>query len=125
MAGGTLVTISGTGFSADNKVLFGDVQASSVVVVSSTQITAVSPAYSVGAGVDVVVQNQNGASPTSGSEIAPYVFAYYPTLSSITDVNGYPLSAAAPGTVIVIKGVGFGTRLPPSLTWRWDSAPRQ
>lgn len=109
--GGTLVTITGTGFTdaAHTTVYFGGVTASTVDVLSSTQMTAVSPAYTVGAGVDVVVQNQNGASATGGGEIAPYVFGYYPTINSVTDANGHLLNEAAPGTSIVLNGVGFGT----------------
>jgi len=42
--GGTTVTITGTGFTGATKVLFGGLAATSFSVVSSTQITAVSPA---------------------------------------------------------------------------------
>jgi hypothetical protein len=43
-SGGTKVTITGTGFSGATKVLFGQKAAKSFAVVSSTKITAVSPA---------------------------------------------------------------------------------
>jgi hypothetical protein len=42
--GGTTVTITGTNFTGATKVLFGTVAATSYSVVSSTKITAVSPA---------------------------------------------------------------------------------
>ena len=54
-AGGTAVTVTGTGFAADATVRFGSTQATSVVVVGPTSITCVSPA---GTGVvDVSVTN--------------------------------------------------------------------
>ena len=53
-AGGTLVTITGKGFSAPATVKFGAASATSVTVKSSTSITAVAPAGAVGT-VDVTV----------------------------------------------------------------------
>ncbi len=59
-AGGTAVTITGTGFTGTVAVDFADTAATSVVVVSDTQITCVTP---VGAGtVDVTVTNAKGTS---------------------------------------------------------------
>jgi hypothetical protein len=43
-AGGTTVTITGSGFTGATKVVFGVVAATSYTVVSDTEITAVSPA---------------------------------------------------------------------------------
>lgn len=45
MAGGTLVTLSGSGFVAGMSVLFGSQPASNVQVQSPTQATCVTPAY--------------------------------------------------------------------------------
>jgi hypothetical protein len=53
-AGGTPVTITGTGFASGATVTFGGVAATGVTVVSPTTITATTPAHAVGA-VDVVV----------------------------------------------------------------------
>ena len=50
IAGGTPVTITGSGFAGPTSVAFGANAATSVVVVSATQITAVSPASTTGAG---------------------------------------------------------------------------
>lgn len=47
MAGGTAVTIVGGGFNTGATVLFGETPATSVVVVSPTQITCVTPAHPV------------------------------------------------------------------------------
>jgi len=61
--GGTAVTLTGTGFTADspgpNAVTFDGVSATSIVTVNDTTITCVTPA---GSGtVDVVVTNNFGA----------------------------------------------------------------
>lgn len=57
--GGTPVTITGTGFSSDCTVDIGGAAATSVVVVSSTQITCVTPARTAGAKT-VTVTNAGG-----------------------------------------------------------------
>jgi IPT/TIG domain-containing protein len=71
-AGGTLVTITGTGFNCVTGVSFGTTQATSYTVVSPTEITAISPAGAAGA-VDVTVGNCNGTSPTGGADQFTYV----------------------------------------------------
>src|SRR6202035_466621 len=62
-SGGTPVTISGTNFASGATVTFGGTAANNVVVVSSTTITATTPAHAAGA-VNVVVTNSNGQSGT-------------------------------------------------------------
>jgi IPT/TIG domain len=65
VAGGTAVTLTGTGFAEATGVTFGGVAATSVVIVSSTSITCVSPANSAGAK-DVVVLDPNGNGTKTG-----------------------------------------------------------
>lgn len=60
-AGGTNVTLTGTGFAAGAAVSFGGIAASSVAAGSSTSIMATTPAQGAGA-VDVVVTNADGLS---------------------------------------------------------------
>lgn len=57
-AGGTPVTITGTGFMEGAKVTFGNMAATAVVISSPTSLTAVTPAHTGGV-VDVVVTNTN------------------------------------------------------------------
>jgi hypothetical protein len=65
VAGGTAVTITGTNFAAGATVTFGSNAATNVVVVSGTQITATTPAGSVGAvTVTVTVNGQAGSLAT-------------------------------------------------------------
>jgi hypothetical protein len=72
-AGGTSVTITGTGFNCVTGVKFGTATAT-FTVVNSTTITATSPAGSVGP-VDVTVTNCNGTSPTNPNDQFTYVAA--------------------------------------------------
>ncbi|WP_428151854.1 IPTL-CTERM sorting domain-containing protein [Brevundimonas sp.] len=82
VAGGTLVTLTGTGFTAATAVTFGGTAATNVTVVSATQITARSPA--AGAGVaDVAVTGPGGTSANTPADNFTYVAgpAPVPTMS--------------------------------------------
>jgi hypothetical protein len=82
-AGGTSVVITGTGFSGASAVEFGPVAATGFVVNSATQITATSPAESVGT-VDVTVVTPGGTSAVSSADS----FSYGATISGVvTDAN--------------------------------------
>ena len=61
--GGTSVTITGTGFLAGATVKLGGTSATSVALVNSTSITAISPAHAAGA-VSVLVTNTDAQSGT-------------------------------------------------------------
>lgn len=63
-AGGTSVTIQGTSFQSGASVTFGGIAATSVVVVSPTQITCVTPALAAGTLNDVKVTNPSAISGT-------------------------------------------------------------
>jgi hypothetical protein len=65
-AGGTSVTISGTGFTGATGVTFGGTAATAVVVVNANTITATSPAKTAGT-YDVRVTTPNGTSPIAAS----------------------------------------------------------
>jgi hypothetical protein len=60
-AGGTAVTLAGSGFQAGGTVTFGGVAATNVLRVSATTITATTPAHAAGA-VTVVVTNPDNVS---------------------------------------------------------------
>lgn len=59
-SGGTAVTITGTNFVSGATVTFGGTAATNVTVVSSTSLTATTPAHAAGA-VNVVVTDSNGS----------------------------------------------------------------
>lgn len=73
LAGGTLVTLTGTNLTGASAVTFGGTPATGVTVVSPTQITALTPA---GSGtVDVVVTTAGGPSAIGSSARFTYVAA--------------------------------------------------
>ncbi len=102
VSGGTAVTVTGTNFAGGATVLFGSTAATGVTVVSSTSITATTPAHAAGA-VSVVVTNADSQSGTlangytfTSPNPAPTVTALNPTSGT---VNG--------GTPVTISGTGF------------------
>ena len=98
-SGGTAVTVTGTGFAPGAEVDFGTTAAGSVTVDSGTQITATSPAGSIGP-VDVSVTTSQGTSPNDPGD----VFIYgAPVFDSLRPVSG-PTSG---GTSVTITGTGF------------------
>ena len=68
VAGGTKVTISGTGFSTVHNVKFGTTTAKSFTVKSSTQIVATSPAHAAGQ-VKISVTTAVGTTPATSSDL--------------------------------------------------------
>jgi hypothetical protein len=100
LAGGTSVTISGTGFTGATVVYFGTIAASIFQVESPTQITATSPAEAA-ATVNVTVVSPGGSSAVSSADRFTYQVA--PTVTSINPSRGL----AAGGTSVVITGAGF------------------
>lgn len=101
VVGGTVVTITGTGFLPGATVKFGATQATFATVVSPTRIDVTSPP---GAGVvDVVVTVNANASPT-GPQAR---FAYSgPTVESVSPIAG-PLAG---GGTVTIKGKNFNSQ---------------
>lgn len=97
--GGTIVTITGTGFVPGAVVKFGEVQAFATVV-NATSISATVPP---GSGiVDVTVTVNGTISPVGGQT----KFSYDgPTVSGVAPIAG-PLQG---GTFITIKGTNFTT----------------
>lgn len=102
-AGGTNITIGGTGFRPGATVTVGGVVCTNVVVVSSSSITCTTGAGTAGAA-DVVVTNPNNAAGTlSGS------FTISPPASSPTQAPTSPsTSAAEPATTTIPTGVTPG-----------------
>ena len=97
-SGGTSVTISGSNFAAGASVTFGANPATNVVVVSSTSITATTPAASPGAvTVAVTVNGQSGSLANGFTYVAP------PTVTSTNPNSG----STAGGTSVTITGTNF------------------
>ncbi|MBO7746880.1 IPT/TIG domain-containing protein [Paenibacillus sp. MWE-103] len=97
-AGGTSVTITGTGFTGATAVNFGGEAAASFEVDSNTQITAVAPAGTAGA-VDVTVTTIGGTATAA----AGYTYVAAPTIASVSPSAGPTVG----GTIVTIAGTGF------------------
>jgi hypothetical protein len=98
-AGGTPVTVTGTGLTGATSVSFGARQATDVVVVSDTRITARTPP---GTGtVNVTVTGPGGSSP----DVVPYTYVEFdiPAITALVPDHG-PVSG---GTVVSVTGSGF------------------
>ncbi len=99
VAGGTPVTITGTGFEVGATVTLGGVAATSVLVTSNTTLTATTGPHAAGS-VDVVVTNPGGQAGTLANGFS-YVVG--PTVSSVA-----PNSATTAGGVqVTITGANF------------------
>ena len=97
VAGGTGVTITGTGFAAGDTVAFGGSAATGVIVNSATSITANAPpgnSQMVGGTVDVTVTGPGGTSSTGPADEFTYL------VSSST----YSISLAASTTSPAVGG---------------------
>jgi hypothetical protein len=108
LAGGSNVTLAGTGFVNGATVAFGVVAATAVTVVNATTITATTPAHASGA-VDVVVTNPDG----QAAVLSPgYTFSAVPALPGAKP-PGPPLSVPSPLPTARPPGTLFGG-MPPS-----------
>ncbi|MEV8333311.1 IPT/TIG domain-containing protein [Streptomyces niveus] len=90
-AGGTSVTLTGTGFTGATAVTFAGLPATSFTVNSATQITAVTPAGSDGAAVVTVT--------TPGGTSAPDAFFFYAAPPVL--ISGAPAQGPTTGGVVV------------------------
>jgi formylglycine-generating enzyme required for sulfatase activity len=98
VAGGTTITITGSGLGATTSVTVGGIPATGLVIVSATKVRAVTPAGTLGPR-DVTLATPWGTTTrTSG-------FTYFPppTVTGVTPSVG----PAAGGTVITITGTNF------------------
>ena len=97
-AGGTSVTLTGTGLTGTTSVTFDGVPATSVLVVDDTTVTATTPAHVAGA-VDVQVTTPGGSATASSA----FTYVAAPTLISIAPADG----PAAGGTSVTLTGTGL------------------
>ncbi len=98
-AGGTVITLTGSGFLTGVNVLFGTSPATAVTVNSTTQLTATTPATPVSV-VSVTTRNTDGQ---SASLLRAFRFVAPPSVTGAApdegDVGG--------GTVVRVTGAGF------------------
>lgn len=98
VAGGTNVTITGTGFVAGATIMFGGAQCIAPIVSSSTSLTCTTPSFPAGTA-NVVITNPDGQMSS------PSIFTYMPMplVNSVAPSSG-PVSG---GTTITMTGTGF------------------
>jgi hypothetical protein len=84
IAGGTVMTITGTNFNAASAVKFGSTPATGFTVDSDTQITATAPAGTVPGPVDLTVTTLAGTSPTTSHDQFTYTACVVPKLKGKT-----------------------------------------
>jgi hypothetical protein len=111
-AGGTTVTISGSGFSGATAVDFGTSRAASFAVVSDTQVTATSPAGAMGV-IDVSVTAAGGTSATGSADLYTYVAA--PSNTALPQISG----SARRGQTLQAS-TGSWTNSPASYIYQWQ-----
>ncbi len=97
-SGGTTVTLTGTNLLGATAVRFGAVDATSFMVVSATQITAVAPPGSGTVQITAVT-------PGGTSNGVPYTYVPTPVLTGLSPTQG-PLDA---GTTVTLFGSGLTT----------------
>ncbi len=105
IAGGTLVTITGTGFGTSaaplvTAVTFGGTPATSFSVLLDTTISAIAPAHAAGI-VDVIVTAGGVNSDNTAAD--NYIYGDAPVVTAISPTSGN----IAGGTVVTITGTGF------------------
>ena len=130
LAGGTTVTITGSGFTGATAVNFGSTPASSFTVNSDSQITATSPAAAGVGPVDVTVTTPDGTSVTGAADQYTYIYAFTgfqspvanpPTVNEVNRGQAIPLQWSLGGDYgLNILAAGYPTVQQVSCT---SSAP--
>ena len=100
LAGGTAVTLNGTGFGSGASVTIGGTAATGCTVVSGTTITCTTPSGTAGAKNVVVTQPGGSSTLTNG-----YTYQAAPSLTSISPTSG----TTAGGTAVTLTGTSFAT----------------
>ena len=122
-AGGTAVSITGSGFTGATSVTFGGVAASNLTVVSDTQLTVTAPPGSAGPATVTVTSPLGTASTTAANQ---YIYADTPVVSGISPSsgpNGGGTSVTITGSSLTgVTAVSFGTVAASNVIVESDSA---
>ena len=117
LAGGTSVTITGSGFTGETAVHFGSAAATNVLVnAAGTQITATSPAGAAAGTVDVTVTGPGGVSVASPAD----KFTYTAADSLGVYSGGYWYFNVNGTTQIVASPAGWAGATPVVGDWNGD-----
>jgi hypothetical protein len=99
-AGGSRVTITGTGFTGATAVTFGATAGTNMTVFSSTKINVTSPAHTAGI-VNVKVTTPGGTSAISTAD--RFTYSAPPKVTGISPASG----SHAGNTLVTVTGTGF------------------
>ncbi|MDR3642476.1 MAG: IPT/TIG domain-containing protein [Candidatus Doudnabacteria bacterium] len=129
-AGGTSVTITGSGFNDATAIYFGNTAATSFATTSDTSITATSPATSSAGTVDITVVSPEGTSAKNDAD----QFTYVPTVNTLDCSAQYSTNAI--NIVVITHGWNdnattltgwvqtmarsIANRIPPAELASWD-----
>lgn len=97
LAGGTTVTLTGTGLTGATEVRFGATPATNVTVVNGTTVTAVAPAAATAGAVDVTIVTPAGTWTTRGA------FTYFDPAGAFTAFAVSP-RLVRPGDTVTLTG---------------------
>ncbi len=111
--GGTPITITGQYLAGTTAVTIGGVPCTNVVSVSSTQVTAVTPAGSVGA-VDVVITGTKGALTVAGG--FTYLAVIVPSWATLIEAMPDPAVVTDPALRAAIVATNYAWRVRDSGT---------
>ena len=107
-AGGTSVTISGTQFTNNAKVLFGNNEAT-ISNISSTSITAISPPSSIDGDVDIEVVSSGSVAVGKVASLQGFTYTLAPSVVKTVT------------SIIVTQGTISSGSYPVTVTWNLDT----
>ena len=107
LAGGTVVTITGSGLSGTSEVDFGGTASPEVSVVSANKVQAVAPSTQFPGRVDITVSNEAGSSATSVADLYTYGTPP-PAVATAAALN------ATPSQVVLGGRVSFAASVTPT-----------
>lgn len=100
LAGGIVVTVTGTNFVSGATVSFGGTSGTSITINSATQLTVTAPAHAAGT-IDVTVTTAGGTSAIGATD--KYTYTTLPTVASVSPTGG-PIGG---GNTVTVTGSGF------------------
>ncbi|MHC4781006.1 MAG: IPT/TIG domain-containing protein, partial [Planctomycetota bacterium] len=115
LAGGTAVTLTGTGFQTGAIVLVDGIPATSVATVSGTSTTCTTPATASAAQLlaEISVQNPDNQIGTlldvsnASAEMRGFLYSPAPTVTTVLNAGTTNTGPQAGGTAVTITGTGF------------------